>query len=363
MSRLNGDNGDSSVTFVDSVSHGAADSCRASPVPRTWPPSRPSRGRHANRHLVGPYSDRVPKPEPGSRGVLFGFAAYGLWGLFPLYFDQLASSSALEILAHRLVWTFLLALIGIAVVRQWDNVRTVLSMRRVVGTLAVAGVVVAANWGIYVWAVVSDWVVDAALGYFINPLVTVAVAVVALHEKLRKAQIVALAIGAAAVVVLIVGYGQVPWIALALAVTFATYSFAKNRVGPYAKPLVGLGIETTALTPIAAVFIVWLQATGTGTLLNQTPLHTWLLLLAGVVTAAPLLFFAAAASRIPLSTLGLIQYVTPTLQFIIGLVVNREVMPPARWAGFALIWCALIVLTWDSVRVARAGTADLPAAA
>jgi len=300
----------------------------------------------------------VAKSPAASRGVLFGFVAYGLWGLFPLYFDQLASASALEILAHRIVWTFVLSAIAIVVMRQWDNVKYVFANRKVFVTLAIAGVVVAANWGIYVWAVVSDRVVDAALGYFINPLVTVAVAVVALRERLRVAQVIALLIGVAAVVVLIVGYGEVPWVALGLALTFAAYSYAKNRVGPYAKPLVGLGIETTVLAPFAAAFIIYLQATGTGTLVNQGPLHMWLLLLAGVVTAGPLLFFAAAASRIPLSTLGMIQYVTPVFQFVMGVLIYHETMPSARWAGFVLIWCALILLTWDSVHATRKGHAS-----
>ena len=295
----------------------------------------------------------MPKPEPRSRGVLFGFAAYGLWGLFPLYFDRLADSSAWEIVAHRVVWTLLVAVVGIALARQWANVRAVWANRRVLGTLAAAGVIVTANWGIYVWAIVNDRVVDAALGYFINPLVTVALAIVVLRERLRTGQIVALGIGAAAVIVLVVGYGEVPWVALSLAITFGVYSLAKNRVGPYAKPLVSLGVETAVMTPAALAFIVWLQLAGIGTLTSHGPAHTWLLVLAGAVTAAPLLFFAAAASRIPLSMLGLIQYSTPTLQFLLGVLVYHEVMPPARWIGFGLVWCALIALTWDSVRAIR----------
>ncbi len=301
--------------------------------------------------------DAARQPEPASRGVLFGFIAYGLWGLFPLYFDQLADAGALEILAHRVAWTFVFCLIGITVTRQWGNVRAVLAKHKVAGTLAIAGVIVAANWGIYVWAVLVGQVVDASLGYYINPLVTVALAVIVLHEKLRPAQVVALAIGAAAVVVLVVGYGQVPWVALGLALTFAVYSLAKNRVGQHTTPTVGLSIETTALTPFAIAYIVWLQATGVGTFTGHGAAYTWLLLLAGVVTAAPLLFFAASARRVSLTTLGLIQYVTPTLQLIIGLVIGHEVMTPARWLGFALVWCSLVVLTWDSVRTIRTNRA------
>ena len=295
----------------------------------------------------------MPKLEPSSRGVLFGFAAYGMWGLFPLYFDLLADASAWEIVAHRIVWTMLLAAVGIAVVRQWDNLRAVLANRKVLGTLAAAGVLVTLNWTIYVWAVVNGRVVDAALGYFINPLVTVTLAIVVLRERLRPVQLVALGISVVAVVILVVGYGEAPWVALGLAVSFGSYSLAKNRVGPYVKPLVGLGVETTVVAPAALAFIVWAQTTGVGTLTSHGSLHLWLLVASGAVTAIPLLAFAAAASRIPLSMLGMLQYLTPTLHFLIGVFLNHEEMPPARWIGFGLVWCALVALTWDSIHAAR----------
>jgi len=292
----------------------------------------------------------VPKPEPASRGVLLGFAAYGLWGVFPLYFQLLAPAGAWEILAHRAVWTCLFAAAGVAVARQWGNVKSVLARPRVVATLAAGGVVVAANWGIYVWAVISDHVVDSSLGYYINPLVTVALAVTVLHERLRRLQIVALAIGALAVIVLVAAYRQVPWVALGLAVTFAVYSLIKNRVGRYAQPLVSLSIETSVLVPFAIGFLIYLQTTGRSTFVNHGPLHMWLLVTTGIVTAVPLLFFAAAARRIPLSTLGLIQYITPTAGLLIGVLIDHEAMRPARWIGFALIWCALIALSLDAFR-------------
>jgi len=292
----------------------------------------------------------VQNGEPASRGLLFGFAAYGLWGVFPLFFQLLANAGAMEILAHRALWTCVFAFAGIAITRQWANLREVLRQPRVVATIMAGGVVVAANWGIYVWAVIRDHVVDASLGYFINPLVTVALAVVVLHEKLRRPQIVALAIGALAVIVLVVAYKQVPWVSLGLAITFATYSLIKNRVGRHAVPLVSLGVETSVLVPFAVAFIVWLQATGRGALTDHGPGHFWLLISTGAVTAIPLLFFAAAASRIPLSTLGLIQYTTPTFALLIGVLLDHEAMSPARWAGFALVWCALIILAWDGLR-------------
>ena len=318
--------------------------------------STPQSAQHTST-LVCPrpnraYCGRVSVRE-GNQGVLAGFAAYGLWGLFPLYFSQLGPAGAWEILAHRVLWTFVFCLIGLTVVRGWAEAAAVLRKPRLAGALAVSGVLVTANWGIYVWAVVNGQVVDAALGYFINPLVTVALAVVVLHERLRPGQIAALAIGAVAVIVLIAGYGQVPWVAIGLALTFGVYSLAKNRIGPHATPLVGLTLETTALTPVSIVFIAWLQITGTGTFTSHGPLHTWLLVLAGVVTALPLLLFAAAARRIPLAMIGLLQYVTPICQFLIGVFIDHEIMPPARWAGFGLIWCALLALTWDTIRSMR----------
>jgi len=305
----------------------------------------------------------VQNAEPASRGVLYGVAAYGIWGVFPLFFQLLASAGAWEILAHRALWTCVVAVAGIAIMRQWGNLRSVLAQPKVVAMIAAGGVVVATNWGIYVWAVISDHVVDSSLGYFINPLVTVALAVVVLHERLRRLQVVALSIGALAVVVLVVAYRQVPWVALSLAITFATYSLIKNRAGRHATPLVSLGLETSVLVPFALGFIVWLQVSGRGTLTGHGPVHFWLLISTGLVTAIPLLFFAGAASRVRLSTLGLIQYLTPTFGLLIGVVLDHEPMSPARWAGFALVWCALIVLAWDMLRRPRAPEAPAPSSA
>ncbi|MEA4945904.1 MAG: EamA family transporter RarD, partial [Propionicimonas sp.] len=216
-----------------------------------------------------------------------------------------------------------------------------------------AGVLVTINWLVYVWGVVNDHIVDTALGYFINPLFTVTLAVLVLHEKLRPAQWVAVGVGAAAVIVIAVGYGQIPWVALALAVSFGLYGLVKNRVGGKVSPLVGLTVETSALAPIALIYLVWLQATGNGTFVGHGPLHTTLLASAGIVTAIPLLLFAEASGRIPLSMMGLIQYLTPTIQFAFGVWVNHEVMPLPRWIGFGLVWVALITLTVDSLRSAR----------
>jgi chloramphenicol-sensitive protein RarD len=293
------------------------------------------------------------RPQLDSRGLTLAFGAYLLWGAFPLYFKLLSAADAFEIIGHRVLWTFVFCVAGVLLWREWGHLREVLANRRLFWRLAAAGVLVTVNWSIYVWGVLNDHIVDAALGYFINPLVTVGLAVVVLHEQLRTAQKVAVVIGAAAVVVIAIGYGQVPWVALSLAVTFGLYGLMKKQVGGIVSPLVGLTVETTMLAPLALGYLIWLQSVGTSAYLAHGPGLTVGLTLAGVVTAVPLLMFAAAASRIPLSMMGLIQYLTPVIQFSLGVWVNHEVMPAPRWIGFSLVWVALIVLTVDSLRAAR----------
>jgi chloramphenicol-sensitive protein RarD len=297
-----------------------------------------------------PDQERSPLDQ---KGLLFAFLAYLLWGAFPLYFEALAPASAFEIIGHRVLWTFVFCIVGVLVWREWGHLREIVANRKLFWGLTGAGVLVTANWSIYVWGVLNDHIVDAALGYFINPLVTVTLAVLVLHERLRTAQKVAVGVGTFAVVVIALGYGQVPWVALSLAITFALYGLVKKQVGGLVSPLVGLTIETALLTPVALVFLVWLQASGSGHYVSQGPGLTLGLTLAGVVTAIPLLLFAAASSRIPLSMMGLIQYLTPVIQFSIGVWVNHEVMPAPRWIGFGLVWVALVVLTIDSLRAAR----------
>lgn len=296
--------------------------------------------------------DRPPS-RLDSRGLLFAFAAYLLWGAFPIYFKLLSAAGPFEIIGHRVLWTFLFCLLAVVVWRQTSHLKEVLADRRLFWRLTGAGVLVTVNWTIYVWGILNNHVVDAALGYFINPLFTVALAVLVLHERLRIAQWVAVGIAVVAVLVIALGYGQVPWVALSLAVSFGLYGLVKKQVGGRVSPLVGLTIETAMLTPVALAFLVWLQATGASSLLSHGPGLTLGLVAAGVVTAIPLLLFAAASARIPLSMMGLIQYVTPVIQFAFGVWINHESMPPARWAGFALVWVALVVLTVDSLRAAR----------
>ncbi len=298
--------------------------------------------------------DPQQQPAPlDRRGLLLAFTAYLLWGAFPLYFNLLAAADPLEIIAHRIFWSFLFCLAGVLLWREWGHLREILTKPRLFWGLAAAGLLVSINWVIYVWGVLNDHIVDAALGYFINPLFTVALAVLVLKERLRTAQKVAVGVGLAAVIVIAVGYGQFPWVALSLAVSFGLYGLVKKQVGGTVSPLVGLTVETALLSPLALGFMLYLQFTGTGAYLAHGPGLTIALSLAGVVTAVPLLLFAAASGRIPLSMMGLIQYLTPVLQFAFGVWINHEAMPPSRWVGFGLVWVALILLTIDSLRAAR----------
>jgi chloramphenicol-sensitive protein RarD len=287
------------------------------------------------------------------RGTLFGAAAYLLWGVFPLYFPLLQPSPPVEILLHRIVWTLLVCLVVLTALRGWRPVLDVTrSPRRLLG-LAAAAVVIAVNWGVYIYGVNSGQVVEASLGYFVNPIVTVLLGVLVLHERLRGMQWTAIGIGTVAVVVLAVDYGRLPWIALTLAFSFGAYGLLKNRLGRGVGALASLSVEAALLTPLALAGIVWFEATGRGTFTQDAPGHAVLLVVTGVVTAVPLLFFAAAARRVPLTTIGLLQYLAPVLQFAIGVFVLSEPMPASRWLGFALVWLALAVLTADLLRAQR----------
>jgi chloramphenicol-sensitive protein RarD len=286
-------------------------------------------------------------------GLSAGLTAHLLWGVFPLYFKLLDQAGALEIVAHRIWWACVVCALCLTVRRAWRDVAAVWRRPRLALRLALAGALISLNWLLYVWAVVNDQVVDAALGYFINPLVTVALAIVVLRERLRRAQWLALGCGAVAVAVIVIGYGQFPWVGLGLAVTFSLYSLAKNRVGHQTTPLVGLGFETAAVTPLALAGLIWFQASGQSHFVGHGTWYTVGLIGTGVITAGPLILFAIGAARLPLSTLALLQYVTPLMQFSIGVWLFHEQMPLARWVGFALIWVALGILSFDGLRAAR----------
>jgi chloramphenicol-sensitive protein RarD len=287
-------------------------------------------------------------------GVLSGLGAHALWGLFPLYFPLLEPAGGLEIVAHRVLWSLLFVGILLTAVRRWAQVRTLVSDRRRMRVLAGAAVLIAVNWTVFVYGVNSGHVVETSLGYFINPLVSVLLGVVVFAERLRPLQWTAVGIAAVAVLVLTVDYGRPPWIALSLAASFGLYGLMKKLVRVEAAP--GLFVETALVAVPAAVVLGVLHAHGTGTFGNAGSGNALLLASSGIATAIPLLLFASAARRIPLSTVGLLQYVTPLMQLAIGVFVYDEPMPPARLAGFVIVWVALAVFTADSLRHARAGT-------
>ena len=286
-------------------------------------------------------------------GVLFGFGAYGLWGLLPLYFFALIPASAVEIVANRVVWSLIFCVLLITATRTWRALAAAFRDRSVFSTLAIAAALIAVNWLTYTYGVTTGQAVEAALGYFINPLVSVLLGVFVLKEKLRPLQWAAVGIGFVAVGVLTVSYGKLPWVALTLAFSFGLYGFVKKRIGPKVDAVTSLSVETIVLAPIAAATMVFLGVSGSATLASQGPGHFWLLVASGVITAVPLLFFGASARRLPMTTIGLLQYVAPLLQFIVALVVFQEAMTASRWIGFGVVWLALLLLTVDMLRATR----------
>ncbi|MFE7857710.1 EamA family transporter RarD [Streptomyces sp. NPDC057403] len=284
-------------------------------------------------------------------GLLNGFAAYGMWGLVPLFWPLLKPAGSVEILAHRMVWSLGFVAVALVVLRRWAWAGELLRQPRRLALITVAAAVITVNWGVYIWSVNNGHVVEASLGYFINPLVTIALGVLVLKERLRPVQWAAVGIGFAAVVVLTVGYGQPPWISLTLAFSFATYGFVKKKVG--LGGIESLAAETAIQFLPALAYLLWLGSRGDSTFATEGPGHGALLAATGVVTALPLVCFGAAAIRVPLSTLGLLQYLAPVFQFLLGILYFHEAMPPERWAGFALVWLALCLLTADAWRAAR----------
>ena len=282
------------------------------------------------------------------RGVLLGLTAWTMWGFFPLYWPLLEPSGAVEILAHRIFWSLVVMLGVVLVLRKRDTLRATMADRRTRRVLAVAAVLITVNWGTYIWGVNHHHVVETSLGYFINPLVSVLIGVVVLGERLRRLQWAALALAGIAVVALTVEYGRPPWVALILAFSFGSYGLAKKKAN--AGAVESLVVETLVVSPLALGYIVFLTATGASTFTSNGPGHVALVVGTGVVTVLPLLAFGGAATRIPLSTLGLMQYVTPTVQFLLGILFFHEPMPAMRWVGFGLIWLALVLFTAESLR-------------
>jgi len=295
------------------------------------------------------------------RGYAFGLIAYVLWGFFPIYFKLLKPASPLEILAHRVIWSVVFVSLVLTVMRNWRFIPRIARSPRLLGGVTAAAVLIAINWGTYIYGVNSSRVVETALGYFITPLVLVLLGVTVQRERLRRWQWIAVGVGAFAVVVLTIDYGRLPYIALLLAASFGSYSLVKKRLS--LPPAEGLFVESSVLAVPALAYLVWLTATDHAKFGHVSAGHTLLMIFSGVATAVPLMLFAGAANRVPMVGIGILQYVAPILQLACGLLIYHEPMPAARLAGFGLVWAALIIFTVDAVRTARSRTVADPTAA
>ncbi len=282
---------------------------------------------------------------------MLGAAAYTMWGLFPLYWPLLEPAGAVEILAHRVAWSMVTMLLLVLAVRRGRSLRALIVDPRKRTILTLAAGVIAVNWGTYIWGVNNGHVVETSLGYFINPLVTVLMGVLILQERLRRLQWVALGIAALAVVGLTVEYGRPPWVALVLAFSFGSYGLAKKQAN--AGAVESLTFETMVLAPVALGYIWFLVATGSSEVGPNGAGHVVLMALTGVITAIPLICFGAAATRVSMTTLGLLQYLAPTFQFALGVFLFDEPMPTLRWVGFGLVWLALVIFTVEAVNHRR----------
>ncbi len=300
----------------------------------------------------------MKKQSEGATGLTFGVSAYLIWGSFPLIITAASFANPFEVVVWRVVFGFLFAALLVTLTRTWAQTVELVRSPKKLGWVAVASLFIFVNWSVYVVAVATSNVLETSLGYFINPLITVLFAVVFLKEKLRKGQWVALGIGLIAVVILTFDYGRPPWIALVLAISFATYSLAKNRVGGKIKALQSFTIESGIVLPFVLVQL-WIVSMFTPIMIFTGVVEASILISFGILTAIPLILFGAAASRVKLSTIGFIQYLTPILQFSVGYFILEEPMPPVRWIGFALVWVSLVVLTTDALRRRKP---DLPIA-
>lgn len=332
----------------------------SSQVPK--PPAPKSPGNPGGPSHPGNPSNSSNPGRPGRidpRSLSLGLSAYLIWGFFPLYFHALSPAGSLEVIVHRAVWGLAACIVAIAIFARWNLLKRVLRDNQAMQRLPIAGLLIMVNWTVYVYAVQSGHTVDAALGYFINPLVTVGLAWIVLKEKLTPAQMAALALGVIAVVILIIGVGRLPWVSLVLAFTFGFYALVKKEVAPRVPPLEGMAVETATVTPVVLGYYIYLtvnQSTSFHTLAQTQPAtHAWvghlaLLIGAGILTMIPLLLFARAAKGLPLAVLGLIQYIAPIMQMFVGVVIFKETMEPARWVATGIIWLALLLLSADWIR-------------
>jgi len=306
-----------------------------------------------------PSPTRVPLSQERI-GIIFAFSAFLLWGVLPGFFLLLKPAGPFEIVAWRIIFSLVFCVLLITVTRAWPALLAIVRQPKLMLLMGLAAALILINWQVFVFATLSGHVIETALGYFINPIVTVLLGVTLLKERLRVLQWVAVGISVVAVLVLAINYGVFPWISLTLAFSFAVYGLVKKKVGPQVDAVSGLTMETAWLVPIAVVQLVVVGVTTGLTIGTVSLAHTLLLVSAGFITATPLLFFAAAARRLPLVYTGLIQYLAPVLQFLFGAFVLHEAMPPARWAGFALVWIALIILSIDLIATGRAARRALP---
>ena len=296
-------------------------------------------------------------------GIAYAGSAYLLWGVLPLYFLLLQPTGPWEVVAWRVLLSFVFCLLLLTVTRGWPAFLAIVRSPRLLGWTALAGLLIYVNWQVFVLGTLSGKVVETALGYFINPITTVLLGVFVLKERLRRLQWVAVGIAAIAVVVIVVAYGHVPWIALTLTASFGLYGLIKKKIGPAVDAVSGLTLESFWLIPIAVVQLVIVATTPVGLTMGTAGWsHAVLLAFAGVATAVPLLLFAAGTRRVDLAVIGMLQFLTPVLQFLIGVVVLHEPMPPERWIGFVLVWIAIAVFVVDLLRAVRRGRRDTPAA-
>ena len=293
------------------------------------------------------------------RGILYGIGAYALWGFFPIYWKVLHPVSALQVIGHRISWSFILLVAFIVITKQWQDFRSVaLTSAKTIVIYAIAGVLLTINWLVYVWGVNQGFIVETSLGYFINPLLSVLLGVIFLRERLRLAQWIPVIIAAAGVIYLTFVYGRLPWIALSLAFSFGFYGLVK-KLAPLGS-LYGLTLETGIVFPAAVIYLIVMQINGAGAFLHDSALIDLFLVGAGVVTTIPLLMFASAAKQIPLTVVGLLQYIAPTLQFLIGIFIYKEPFDQSHLIGFAVVWVALIIFWVENYLAHRTPVEPVP---
>lgn len=301
------------------------------------------------------YSQNMKQRSPHRVGLTYALSAYAVWGLFPLYFMALMPANPFEVVSFRVFFSLVFSALLVTITRGWSLLWVAIRNRRTVFMLGAAGILIFINWEIFILAVYQNKVIETSLGYFINPLITVALGVTIYRERLRNLQWMAVALGLIAVVVLTFAYGQLPWIALTLAFSFGLYGFVKKRVGNRVGAVAGLAIETAWVLPIAIIQMIIVTIFGGLSAFTLGPAHAVLMIASGAMTAIPLMLFASSTKRIPLTWIGLIQYFTPLSSFMLGIFVFHEQMSSSRWLGFMFIWLALVFLTVDIFRSTRRG--------